>query len=345
MGEGSDAARPDTGATVPGAGREAVLPDTDAALVAALGALPSPVSATVLPRESRRSRRLPPWVPPRVVSGPARVGLFLRVGPLRRVGLFLRVGPFRRGSRVVLPVAVGTQAATPGGMTPGGPTAGGITPSGGVAGAGGARTGVVDAVVSAFRGPWRPRLRALLSGGVELLAGSWVFLVIGLVWWSNLPLVVGWHPRVVLTGSMMPSLRPGDVIVTAAVDEPSLLGPGRVAVVRDPGRAGGSYVHRVVRRESEGRLVTKGDANPSEDFPAVTPDRVMGEVRMVVPAVGLPAVWMRQGRFVPLIAVTVGTWLAVATMIKNGVAARGTWTRGAGRTVAWRRRSSWASPR
>jgi signal peptidase len=166
--------------------------------------------------------------------------------------------------------------------------------------------------------PW-PVLAALV---LEVVAGTWTFLVIGLVWWANLPQVVGWTPRVVLSGSMLPSLAPGDVVLVGPVSDPRSLATGRLAVVRDDARAGGSYVHRVVRREPGGNLVTRGDANRVEDRPVVTPDRVLGEVRMVVPLAGLPSLWVGQRRFLPLVLVALGTWITLIVTVRSCVIVR-----------------------
>jgi signal peptidase len=86
---------------------------------------------------------------------------------------------------------------------------------------------------------------------------------------------------------------------------------GRVVLVRDAGRSSGFYLHRIVRYDDDGRIVTKGDANASEDWPAVDASRVAGQLRLVVPAVGLPLLWW-QDRNWPALAVGGGlTWTAL----------------------------------
>src|SRR4029078_3459207 len=100
-----------------------------------------------------------------------------------------------------------------------------------------------------------------------VLAGLWTSMLVGLLFWADAPMIGGWQPRVVLTGSMEPGIKPGDVVLMQRVSDPSTLPVGRVVVGRDDERDGGSYVHRVVRIEGA-NLVTKGDANQSEDSPA-----------------------------------------------------------------------------
>jgi signal peptidase I len=147
---------------------------------------------------------------------------------------------------------------------------------------------------------------------LRLVALGYLAAASSLLFWSHAPQVVGWEPRVVLTGSMMPTIRPGDValIAPASVGK-ATLPPGRIALVTDPGRSSGYYLHRVVRYDGSGRIVTKGDANPTEDWPAVESSRVAGQLRLVVPAVGLPLIWWRD-RDWPALAVGAGlTWTAL----------------------------------
>lgn len=156
-------------------------------------------------------------------------------------------------------------------------------------------------------GRWNGVVLALRLAALAYLSASG-----SLLFWSHAPQLVGWQPRVVLSGSMLPSVRPGDVALigpttAAAADLP----PGRVVLVRDPGRSSGFYLHRVVRHDAQGRLVTRGDANASEDWPAVEAPRVAGQLRLVVPRVGLPMLWWRERAWTPLAVTAAGTWTAL----------------------------------
>ncbi|WP_143448199.1 S26 family signal peptidase, partial [Kineosporia sp. A_224] len=130
-----------------------------------------------------------------------------------------------------------------------------------------------------LRRPRRRRGPGLLLQSLQLASIAYLASVGGLLWWSHAPMLVGWQPKVVLTGSMLPVIRPGDVALVGPGDaHGEALPPGRIVLVTDPGRESGTYLHRVVRYEKNGFLVTKGDANPTEDHPAVDPDRVRGQV-------------------------------------------------------------------
>ncbi|SDM15380.1 signal peptidase, endoplasmic reticulum-type [Halogranum gelatinilyticum] len=91
----------------------------------------------------------------------------------------------------------------------------------------------------------------------------------------------------VLSGSMEPSISPGDVVVVDDVGA-STLERGDVITFRRDGETKPT-THRIVEiRETEtGRaFVTKGDANEARDGPTVAPENVVGEVLLVIPLVG-----------------------------------------------------------
>ena len=101
----------------------------------------------------------------------------------------------------------------------------------------------------------------------------------GMILASLVPVLVGWHSYVVLSGSMSPSLQVGDVVVAAPATAADLV-PGRIAVFAESGRI---IVHRVQRDLPDGSLITKGDANPAADSTPVTAGAVRGEARLRLP--------------------------------------------------------------
>ena len=166
------------------------------------------------------------------------------------------------------------------------------------------------------------RARMLIAAAAVALVH--VSATAGLLWWSTVPVVAGWQPTVVLTGSMAPALQPGDVaLIGPAEAAAGTLPPERIVLVADPSRDTGTYLHRLARWEDDGTLVTRGDANRSDDAP-VTADRVLGQVRLVVPVIGLPAVWLRDGAVLPLALLLVATWSALAVVLRARALGRAT---------------------
>lgn len=175
----------------------------------------------------------------------------------------------------------------------------------------------------ALDGPRRP---GLPSGGelvrfvVKVLAAAWLAFVAGLAFWSVLPSVFGWHPELVLTGSMEPAIQPGDIVLVAKVS--GAVPPGRIVLVADTDRATGTYLHRVMRYDEDGHAVTKGDANPTEDVQPVEQARMLAEARLLVPAIGLPAIWLREGAYVEFTVIALITWVAAVICLSDVIPPR-----------------------
>ncbi|NEK94824.1 signal peptidase I [Modestobacter muralis] len=105
---------------------------------------------------------------------------------------------------------------------------------------------------------------------------------------------VGLRADVVVSGSMQPRIAPGDVVLTTAVT-PDQLQPGQVLLFPDPADPGRSLLHRLVAFDVHGDLVTRGDANSSDDPLPVPAASVVGRAQLRVPSIGLPAYWWRTG--------------------------------------------------
>jgi signal peptidase len=137
----------------------------------------------------------------------------------------------------------------------------------------------------------------------------------GLLVWSLLPCLLGWKPQVVLTGSMSPRIHPGDLVLAAPVVAGSVR-PGQVVLFRDPVHPGRTVVHRLVRFDGDGNLITRGDANAVEDSTPVSPGAVLGLPRLRVPYIGRPVVWARAHQFSPLLAVALVLMAASALVAR-----------------------------
>jgi signal peptidase I len=116
----------------------------------------------------------------------------------------------------------------------------------------------------------------------------------GLVLWTLIPLAFGWSPSLVLTGSMTPSVRPGDVVVCSPIRRHTIK-IGYVVRFQDPAEPQRFLLHRIARENDDGTLTTKGDANRDADSMPVTRAAVTGLGRLRVPFVGLPSLWWRDG--------------------------------------------------
>lgn len=107
-----------------------------------------------------------------------------------------------------------------------------------------------------------------------------------------------WEPVVITSGSMEPTIRPGDIVLSRPASGETVE-VGAIVVFHDPNRQG-LVTHRVDAVNPDGRLVTKGDANQSADSATVDPASVVGSGRFVVPRIGTPLLWLGQGRWAAL---------------------------------------------
>jgi signal peptidase len=104
--------------------------------------------------------------------------------------------------------------------------------------------------------------------------------------------VFSYSPRVVLSGSMMPSIKIGDVVIvhktsgtSAEIGDIVMFPLGSMKVT-----------HRIVaveEKEGERFFTTKGDANSDPDSDLLPEKNVQGEVVMVIPKIGCVSLLMR----------------------------------------------------
>jgi signal peptidase len=114
----------------------------------------------------------------------------------------------------------------------------------------------------------------------RVLAVFIILVVIGAGTATAVAWNAGWRIYVVRTGSMAPSIRPGDVVIDVPAKNIRL-----GEVITFPRVVGSYTTHRVVAVTSRG-IETKGDANPSPDYGYVTPSEVAGREVAVVPKAG-----------------------------------------------------------
>lgn len=128
----------------------------------------------------------------------------------------------------------------------------------------------------------------------ELLSSFYLWLVLWLVAWAALPAVFfAWQPILITSGSMGPTVSPGDIILIGEPPSDELLSQGAVITFPDPDVPGGLVTHRIDFVREDGLYRTRGDANGSPDSTPVDPDDVVGVGRLLVPLVGLPVMWLR----------------------------------------------------
>src|SRR5579875_3710299 len=139
---------------------------------------------------------------------------------------------------------------------------------------------------------WRAGRTAML---VAALCRGVLALLVSLLLWSVIPVALGWHVTVVMSGSMEPALRPGDVVASRPIPVQQVR-PGQVLLVNDPDHAGRLRLHRLAKIRPDGTFVLRGDANAADDSTPVRRNAVQGVGSRRVPLIGSPAYWAQTGQ-------------------------------------------------
>ena len=155
-----------------------------------------------------------------------------------------------------------------------------------------------------FTGRWS--LRMLVSTAVLAFLG----LAVG-------PHVLDYRTMTMLTGSMAPSIEPGDVVVSTPIDVDDVT-EGMVITYQIPVDDHRVVTHRVidVQHAADGTVSvrTQGDANDAPDpWTAVLTGDTAYQVQAVVPEIGNVITLLRESAlstlFVQLVPVGLGIWM------------------------------------
>jgi signal peptidase I len=116
--------------------------------------------------------------------------------------------------------------------------------------------------------------------------------------------------RVVLTGSMAPTINPGDVILTTP---PSNIEPKIGSIVayvgrRFDGTAVGVFSHRIIGGNAQTGFIVKGDNNPDPDTQQPKIPDITGVVIFVIPLIGK---FLTPKALMVIIPLIFGLWLII----------------------------------
>jgi len=118
---------------------------------------------------------------------------------------------------------------------------------------------------------------------------------------------------VVSSGSMVPYLNVGDIIIVHGVD-PTTVTVGTVIIFHSPADYEMPIVHRVIKIDNDGGLIffeTKGDHNPVQDGWKVPSQNLMGVYVTKIPYVGLLSLELRGPLGVTVIILLVALIIAI----------------------------------
>ena len=162
--------------------------------------------------------------------------------------------------------------------------------------------------------PAMPAVR-VLRGLLRFLAMTVAGFAIGIALALAAPLAFDARPLVVLSGSMEPALRTGDVSVVRSI-APLDARPGDIVTFRDPDNAERLITHRVRAMRVQGDAVvfrTRGDANNVSESWRVPASGEIGRVIYRIPKLGWALAYARsKGLFVLLL----GSALALLVVLE-----------------------------
>ena len=119
--------------------------------------------------------------------------------------------------------------------------------------------------------------------------------------------------RIVLTGSMAPTINPGDVVLLAPTPrtQPYIGDIVAYTARRFSGEIVGTFTHRIIGGNPVDGFLVKGDANPSPDVQQPKAEDISGVVFFVIPLIGK---LLTPKALMILIPVGVGIWLIIDTL-------------------------------
>lgn len=123
------------------------------------------------------------------------------------------------------------------------------------------------------------------------------------------PLIIGFKPYVIKSGSMVPTFKIGDVAYTKKVAFSSLKDGDIIGFRLDDNT---TVTHRV-KEKHDSYIITKGDANKTEDAKYVYEDDLIGKVYFHVPYVGhfTSALNKTSAKVIVVVIVLVNVGLAI----------------------------------
>ena len=122
--------------------------------------------------------------------------------------------------------------------------------------------------------------------------------------------------RVVLTGSMAPAIKSGDIVILIPTKhkEPKISDVVAYTGRRFDGSSVGVFTHRIIDGDATKGFIVKGDANPSPDVQKPTLADVSGIVIFTIPFIGN---FLTPKALLILVPLIFGLWLVIDDLRKD----------------------------
>lgn len=145
----------------------------------------------------------------------------------------------------------------------------------------------------------------------RLLARAYLVFLVALAACASVPMLVGLTGTVVQSGSMMPHIAVGDVVLSHPLAADATTPMGHVVTFEAPpgSEVSGIRLHRIVGTNPDGTLITAGDANRDVDSAPLARADIIAVGCLLIPWIGLPAFWLQHAQFLPFAG-----WLALTLL-------------------------------
>lgn len=119
--------------------------------------------------------------------------------------------------------------------------------------------------------------------------------------------------RIVLTGSMEPTIAPGDIVLLAPTPrtQPEIGDVVAYTARRFSGESVGTFTHRIIGGNPQDGFLVKGDNNPSPDVQRPRVQDVSGVVFFIIPLIGK---FLTPKMLMILVPILIGLWLVLDTL-------------------------------
>ena len=118
---------------------------------------------------------------------------------------------------------------------------------------------------------------------IPIFIANVTMIIKGMVSPEKVPTFGGYSPLIVLTDSMYPTIKSGDLIIVRSA-KPSEVQVNDIISFFDPESDNNSVVtHRLMAIQPDGSFTTKGDANDGEDLSKVDYENMVGIVARHIP--------------------------------------------------------------
>lgn len=131
---------------------------------------------------------------------------------------------------------------------------------------------------------------------IFIIATSCIQMIDGAMNPGKTPSVFGYKAMTVLTGSMEPGIKPGDLVIAKAGEKLSSLKVGSIATYKNSQNV--LITHRVIDISSKDGVNAykfKGDNNPTEDVDVISKDQLEGIYIVKIPYLGYVNMFVKSG--------------------------------------------------